>query len=121
MSPPLVKLCKDVLPDARLFNDYGPTEFTVVSTGASFVQSVHAVHPNMLISAVMYIHTWAMPMGKSQTKLKTILKKKLTLQAMTQATLRAAQVFLLGSQFPTAAPTCWTSSCSWCRWACRAS
>ncbi len=34
LHPQLVKLFKAVLPHAQLWNDYGPTEVTVASTGS---------------------------------------------------------------------------------------
>ena len=37
MQIPLVKQFASLLPHARLFNDYGPTEVTVASTGARIV------------------------------------------------------------------------------------
>ena len=33
MRAPLIKLFASLLPHARLYNDYGPTEATVASTG----------------------------------------------------------------------------------------
>lgn len=40
MFSPLVQLCKQMLPRAVMFNDYGPTEFTVASTGVLISPSV---------------------------------------------------------------------------------
>ena len=45
---PLVKLCRATLPHARLYNDYGPTEVTVGSTG---VDALAGPAPGTLLPA----------------------------------------------------------------------
>ena len=107
LPPSLAQRFQQVLPHAHLHNLYGPTEATVACTGASDVLARCKLLPVVLPIVAGY-----------------------ELLGLTDSSRRPGRHLLssragwqcpLGSRWQTAARTCWTPSCSWCRWVCRAS